>query len=67
MKGGQGAGVGPVGGRLFKFDFCYAKFWVCFGWVGVWRLRTSPPINEPCRRSGLLSMSINKGGVALAH
>ena len=49
VGGGRGLGVR---GRLFKFAFSGAKFWarICFGWVGVWRLRTPPLYKRPALR-----------------
>ena len=47
-KGGGSGGV-PQGGRLFKFDFPSAKFWVNFflGWVdGSQRQKTPSPSDK---------------------
>ena len=40
--------MGPTKGRLFKFDFPSAKFWVkiFFGWVGLRAKRPPPFINK---------------------
>ena len=52
-KGGVGGGVGgsgavPQRGRLFKFDFPSAKFWVkiFLGWMGLGAKRPPPPASS---------------------